>query len=183
MTRRKTKKSTANRQKSKKRQVKKKKIDKAWGLEFNVFNRGIRQYLDIDYVSKLTPDAKQFLDKFIQTYYNNVFPGKSKPGPKTNMFDKAGIARKELFDQTNARNRDIYTTQYITYDYASDNTYEEHQSIFDINRKQNTNLLEETSIDYLDFKRLVEQYAEEGMTEEQAREKALKQLGINEDDL
>ena len=101
MTRKKQNKKRVKRQK-KNRIQKRRKPEKAWGLEFRVFNRGIRNHLDIDYVDQLDDEARQFLDKFIQTYYNNVFPAKSKPGRKTNMFDKAGIPRTEIFDQTNA---------------------------------------------------------------------------------
>lgn len=169
------KKKTVKAQKKKVRKKKKtKKNQTKWGLEFNVFNRGIRQYLDIDYVNKLSPEDKEFLNNFIQTYYNNVFPKKSKKGPKTNMFDKAGIARKEIFDQTNARNRDIYTTGYHVHDYQKMEGNEHLDSIFDLDRESH----EEELLNYLAFKKLVEDYMKAGMEEEEARNKAIEDLEL-----
>lgn len=179
MTRKKQVKKRVKRQ-AKKRVKKIKKAEKAWGLEFNVFNRGIRNHLDIDYVEKLNSAEKQFLDKFLQSYYNNVFPRKSKPGPKTNMFDKAGIARKELFDQTNARNRDVHARQYAVYDYEKTPGNEDLDSIFDVVRMDDRNIVEDANIEYLDFKRLIERYMKKGMKEEKARKAALLSLGIVE---
>lgn len=168
------KKKTVKGQKKKVQKKKNKKEEKKWGLEFNVFNRGIKQYLDIDYVNKLSPEEKEFLNNFVQTYYNNVFPKKSKKGPKTNMFDKAGIARKEIFDQTNARNRDIYTTNYHVHDYQKKEGNEHLDSIFDLDRES----YEHELLDYITFKRLVEDYMKAGLDEEEARNKALEDLEL-----
>lgn len=161
--------------KTKKKKKKKKNIKKAkvkWGLEFNVFNRGIRQYLDIDYVNKLSSEEKEFLDQFIQTYYNNSFPKKSKPGRKTNMFDKAGIPRKEIFDQTNARNRDIYTTGYHIHETEKTSENMNLDSIFDLNRES----YEEELTEYLDYKKIYDTYINAGFDEDEARSKTMSDM-------
>src|SRR5882724_10751545 len=90
----------------------KKKTKKLWGLEFKSFSRGARQLMDQDYVDGLSDKDKEWLSDFNETYYGNKFPRSDKRGRKTNMFDKAGIPRKEIFDATNARNRDIHTPHY-----------------------------------------------------------------------
>jgi hypothetical protein len=162
--------STKSSKKKKKKKVKKSEVK--WGLEFNVFNRGIRQYLDIDYVNKLSPEEKEFLNQFVQTYYNNSFPKKSKPGRKTNMFDKAGIPRKEIFDQTNARNRDIYTTNYHIYDSEKNSDNANLDSVFDINRES----YEEELTDYLDYKKIYDTYIKAGFDEDEARSKTMSDM-------
>lgn len=90
------------------------------------------------------------------------------------MFDKAGIARKEIFDQTNARNRDIYTTNYHVHDYQKKEGNEHLDSIFDLDRES----YEQELLDYIAFKRLVEDYMNAGLDEEEARNKALEDLEL-----
>lgn len=90
------------------------------------------------------------------------------------MFDKAGIARKEIFDQTNARNRDIYTTGYHVHDYQKMEGNEHLDSIFDLDRESH----EEELLNYLAFKKLVEDYMKAGMEEEEARNKAIEDLEL-----
>jgi hypothetical protein len=90
----------------------KKKQTKLWGLERLTFPKAIQHVLDMDYIAELNDDEKRWLSEFNASYYGNTFPSKHKSGRKTNMFDKAGIPRKELYDQTNARNRDIFSKRY-----------------------------------------------------------------------
>lgn len=156
----------------------KKKSKKLWGLEVRTFSRGARQYMDQDYVKDLSDDDKRWLSDFNETYYGNKFPRASKPGKKTNLFDKAGVPRTEIFDQTNARNRDIHTTGYKInaevnpYD-AKDNY--QRPSLFDLDRPST----EDPLIDYLDFKNLVEKLMSEGYTLDDARAKAISILGFD----
>lgn len=173
------KKKAVKAQKKKKRE----KIEKLWGLEFRAFNRGARQLVDQDYIDKLSPEEKKFLSDFNKSYYGNTFPKKSKPGPKTNMFDKAGIPRKTIFDQTNARNRDVHTVQYKIYDREKVSTenpedMDKVDSIFDVIRQTDYNNIEDANIDYLDFKRRMLKYLENGFDEEEARSKALADMEL-----
>ena len=72
------------------------------GLIKNFMPRPAKDMFDISYIDKLSPEDKKFLGQFIEEYYLNVF--KRKKG----LHDKAGISRTELYNATNARNRDIW---------------------------------------------------------------------------
>lgn len=146
-------------------------------MEPRTFSRGSRQFLDQDYIADLGPEDRKWLSDFNETYYSNKFPPKSKPGRKTNMFDKAGIARKEIFDQTNARNRDVHTTSYkINTDHSNIDTDGAHQrlSLFDKERET----IETELIDYLDLKRLTEDFMALGYSAKRARREAEQTLAL-----
>jgi hypothetical protein len=171
------KKTTIRRRKSKK--VKKK--AKLWGLEPRTFNRGIRQFLDQDYANTLDDKEKQWLSDFNETYYGNKFPRKDKRGPKTNMFDKQGIPRTEIFQQTNERTRDIYTTNYRINEsgntergYESENGENTRSNLFDRDRET----IEEELIEYVDLKILTDEYIKRGYNKKEARELALEELKL-----
>lgn len=179
MTRQKPKKGKKAVKGQNKKQVKKK-LEKLWGLETRTFNRGSRNFLDQDYVGDLSDKEKIWLSKFNEEWYGN------KLSPKTK---RSKAKRKEIYDQTNARNRDVHTVHYKIYDRDQPNRGQDNEnassggvnttdSIFDVNRRMDYNYFEEASIDYFDFKRLVEQYLETGMDEEEARAKALSDLGL-----
>lgn len=151
-----------------------KKQEKLWGLEPRTFNRATRQFVDQDYVNKLDDNEKKWLSDFNNTYYSNKYPRSDKPGPKTNLFDKAGVPRKEIFDTTNARNRDVHTVWYKINEAEARVGREEDdpdtkKTLFDLDRESYDNEL----IDYLDFKKAVAKYIAAGCDEEEARSKAL----------
>lgn len=166
--------------KGKKDQARKKtnknKPKKLWGLEVGSFSRGARQLMDQDYVDTLKQDEKQWLSDFNETYYGNKFPRRDKRGRKTNMFDKAGIPRKEVFDATNARNRDVHTTNYRINSDTTDVT-EDSTNLFDLDREG----YEGELCDLIDFNRLVEKYVKEGNSSEKARIMALTELGYTDE--
>jgi len=59
--------------------------------------------MDQDYVGKLTDKEKKWLSDFNEEYYGNKLSKKT-------LRNKA--KRKEMFDQTNARNRDIFNIRF-----------------------------------------------------------------------
>lgn len=108
--------------------------------------KAIRDMLDMDYINKLSKKDRKFLNQFLSEYYFNFF--REKEG----LHDKAGIPRKDLYDSTNSRNRDIWhqaarfeVTSEATYDYVTQN------------RDRNpVNSNENAVIDYLDTKRPID---------------------------
>lgn len=137
-------------------------------MEARTFNRGARYMIDQDYVNDLSPEDKQWLSDFNETYYGNKFPKKNKSGRKTNMFDKAGIPRKEIYDQYNARCRDIHATGYRLNSDTTDVTLDpngETTNLFDHDRET----IEPELIEYLDFNKLVEMYKKMGHGEAEAK--------------
>lgn len=174
MSRKKVKK-TIRRRKQKKRVRKTKKPSKLWGLEARTFSRGARHLMDQDYFDKLSPEEKQWLSDFNETYYGNKYPNKSTKGRKTNMFDKAGIPRKETYNATNARNRDIHATGYRINSDTTDitlNANGESTNLFDRNRES----IEPAMIEWLDFNQRVEMYKKLGHEEAEAKAMATQDV-------
>lgn len=60
---------------------------------------------DYDYLNKLSPKEKEWLNKFTKEYVNAELNTKQ---PKKNLH-KSAKARKECYNRNNARNRCVYT--------------------------------------------------------------------------
>jgi hypothetical protein len=60
---------------------------------------------DYDYIKKLSPEEKEWLNKFTKEYVNAEINTKK---PRKNLH-KTKAARKDCYDRNNARNRCIYT--------------------------------------------------------------------------
>lgn len=66
-----------------------------------VYNR--REYLDCDYVNKLTDEEKDFLNRFLEENYITNFKHKGKK-----MYKKKAD-KKRLYSENNARNRCLHS--------------------------------------------------------------------------
>lgn len=79
---------------------------KLWGLEKLTFNKAVQQYMDQDYITKLNDDEKAWLSQFNNEYYGNTLnkDWRKNLHMKENKYD--------IYDQTNARNRDMYNKRY-----------------------------------------------------------------------
>lgn len=88
-----------------KKKTKPKKL-KLWGLEFKTYNKAAQQYVDQDYINKLNYKEKEWLSQFNEEYYNNTLnkDWRKNLHMKENKYD--------IYDQTNARNRDMYNKRY-----------------------------------------------------------------------
>lgn len=74
-------------------------------------NLKVRQeLLDYDYVDKLSPQEKEWLNKFSGEYVGASFGKKDEAGeyPKTNIH-KEQEQRKDCYDRNNWRNNDVYS--------------------------------------------------------------------------
>lgn len=98
------------------------KAKKLWGLEKRTFNRASQQYMDWD--EKMTqdlksdPEAAKWYSQFNNEYYGNTL----NKDWRANLHFKS--QKKEIYDATNSRNRDMYNTRYQMGDsdgYISDN--------------------------------------------------------------
>jgi hypothetical protein len=67
----------------------------------NLLNR--QKQLDYDYLDKLSPEEKQWLNDFTEEWLHTGFKSKRK---KKNILKKKSD-KKDAFDRNNARNRDI----------------------------------------------------------------------------
>jgi len=151
-----------------------KKAKRLWGLEVRTFNHGVRPFIDQDYVKDLNDAEKAWLSEFNESYYGNVFP-KKKKGRKTNMFDKAGVPRTEIYNQTNSRNRDVHTKFFkINADsgYVKEDDSKQSLSVFDKEREN----IENELIECVDYRRFYEQFREAGYGKTASRREALRMI-------
>lgn len=176
--------------KGKKRKPKKKTL---WGLEPRTFGRSVRNYIDQDYSKQLSREEKEWLSQFNEEFYGNSVKSDGLHLKKLKNYDKRKrrykLAKKRemkrIYDTTNARNRDIHTAFYKIYDKPADNFHgdnyptqmpKNHLSLFDLNRELSYNNIESTHVEYIDYIRLVEKYLKVGLTEEEAKAKAQRDL-------
>lgn len=167
---------------------KKKKPKKLWGLEPRTFSRGSRYLVDQDYAKNLSQEEKEWLSKFNEEYYGNVVKKQDSLHLKKieNQDKRKRLYKKRkkeimktLYDATNARNRDIHTANYKIYDKEylnEDASHEDTDSIFDVIRQLDYNIIEDSNIEILDFRRAIERYLKQGLTVEEARNRALLEL-------
>lgn len=66
-----------------------------------------QEYMDYDYVEKLSPEDKQWLADFTDEYYN-ASVGKQSDKGKNNRFMKSKQSVKECQTNNNKRNNDVY---------------------------------------------------------------------------
>lgn len=153
--------------KPKKKQPRKKlrkKKSTLWGLEPRTFKRGARYFVDQDYTTQLTDKEKKWLSVFNEEYYNNVLTNKTKKSKKK---------RKAIYDLTNARNRDMYTTNYRIYDPQAKVGEEENlKLLIDKDREG----YEDELTYWIDYKKLYNKYIELGFSPETAKLNAEEDL-------
>lgn len=94
---------------------------KLWGLEPLTFPKTINHYIDQDYVKELSDKEKEWLSDFNEEYYGNKLSKKTL---------RNKVKKKEIFDQTNARNRDISNIRFKSYlDSSFRGTYGSEESV------------------------------------------------------
>lgn len=73
-------------------------------------NTKVRQELiDYDYLKKLSPEEKEWLNKFTEEYVSSSFKKNKKTGRYKDNLHKTKAQRKDCYDRNNARNRDIFS--------------------------------------------------------------------------
>ena len=96
---------------------KKKKSKKLWGLIPYTFPWSVREYIDQNYIEKLSLEEKQWLSKFNEEYYGNTIKkdglhykkAKTKDKRTKEYKEEAKMIRREMYSKTNQRNRDVFT--------------------------------------------------------------------------
>lgn len=74
-----------------------------YGLERKFNKKNVREFIDFDYVAKLTPEEAEFLNKFSEEFYGNHFKNDG-----TDLHPQKTASRKRCYDAENARNRDTW---------------------------------------------------------------------------
>lgn len=103
----------------------------------------MHEYVDYDYISKLDPKAKAWLDKFTEETYRAYF---NDDKPKHLHKKKA---RKAIYNANNARNRCIYSRARgkKQLDFGDDAAFDAMES------KNNLTNPEDAIISYIDLKK------------------------------
>lgn len=79
------------------------------GLKKELHPRTRWEYLDADYMDKLSPEEKEFYSKFNEEYYGASLAKEDEPKKWKKDLHKTPELRKECRDRNNARNRDLYS--------------------------------------------------------------------------
>ena len=74
------------------------------GLHKTGPHAGTQEFVDYDYLDKLSEEELRFLDQFTEEYYRNYFK-------RENALTPPGEARRKYFDRNNARNRDRWNKE------------------------------------------------------------------------
>jgi hypothetical protein len=78
------------------------------GLSKKVNTKVRQELIDYDYLNKLTPEEKEWLNKFSEEYNSASFK-KSKNGNYSRKnLHRTKKQRKDCYDRNNSRNRDIF---------------------------------------------------------------------------
>jgi hypothetical protein len=71
------------------------------GLEKSLCRRVVREYMDQDYIDKLSPKEKEWLSSFNEEWLSANFNHKGK------KLHKSKAKKREIYNRNNARNRDL----------------------------------------------------------------------------
>lgn len=75
-----------------------------------------QEFIDYDYKSKLSPEERAFLDNFTDDFYSNAINKEDSLHRQRLTPEQFEKAKKDTFDATNARNRDLYAQENFTDD-------------------------------------------------------------------
>lgn len=80
-----------------------KKDEPRFGLIKKCIKHAARDFMDYDYLDKLTEEELQFLDKFSREYYNANFTKNDRKN-----LHKGKLKKREIYRTDNARRRDVW---------------------------------------------------------------------------
>jgi hypothetical protein len=119
------------------------------GLNKKVNTKVRQELIDYDYLNKLSPEEKEWLNKFSEEYNSASFKKSKKGNYSTKNLHRTKKLRKECYDRNNSRNRDIFSITKAN-DMLKEadklNTYLEEKSI------RNATQVEDDIIAIIDFK-------------------------------
>lgn len=84
----------------------KRRKDPLAGLKPEMHPRNRREYIDMDYVKKLTPEEQAYLSKFTDEYYGATLANKDDKSGRRKDLHRTKALRKDCRDRNNRRNRD-----------------------------------------------------------------------------
>lgn len=115
------------------------------GLNRAVNRRVVREYMDQDYIDKLSPEEKQWLSNFNDEWLTGNFNHEGK------VLHKSAKKRKEIYNRNNARNRD--TVSILKQRGHVNNTPNLAKTVEGTQEKLEKNHVEDAVIDIIDLKK------------------------------
>lgn len=129
-------------------------------------SRILSEYMDYDYLDKLSVVDKDFLDKFSREYYKGSFEHDDRD------LDNSPEAKKASYDSNNQRNRDLYghlrnkpdrfnNQQLLSYESLANKSDAAKSLENELNRERNPRQMEEAYVDLIEdgeIKVMLEEY-------------------------
>lgn len=117
-------------------------------LEKNATKLIRQEYMDYDYVDKLSSEEKQWLADFTDEYYN-ASVGKQSDEGKNNRFMKSKKEIKDCTDRNNWKNNDVYGKKRAKRELVGGD-YNSISDFLDIRADKTINTTENAIVDILD---------------------------------
>lgn len=105
-----------------------------------------QEYIDYDYLDKLSPEEKDWLNKFSEEYINARFNG-----DETDI-DQSAEGRKASYDRNNARNRCLYSQLKVRRMNDKLLNYDDVVNIIEETQEQAPKYIEDVYIAFMDEK-------------------------------
>ncbi|MEO5367566.1 MAG: hypothetical protein H7831_14670 [Magnetococcus sp. WYHC-3] len=112
-----------------------------------------RDLVDQDYLNKLTPKERDWLQKFNAEYVGATFKKDENGNYAKSNLHKTAEQRKDCYSRNNSRNRCALTIAQVTGHVVPDNVAWE---VIENERVNNVSSAEDTIIDLLDLKREID---------------------------
>ena len=107
--------------------------------------------LEVDYLKKLSPEEKKWLNQFQEEWVCANFGKKDSPEDKAKLLDKTDEGRKASYNRNNRRNKDVLNRA-KAYGLTTNIKSESHLSHFVDNDGTNFNHTEQNLVMYIDEK-------------------------------
>lgn len=140
------------------------------GLEKRFTSRIRQEYLDYDYIDKLSEEEKAWLNNFTEEDLGASFNHKGK------RLHKGKKKEKAIYDRNNARNRCVYSRSKAVGSMINHDYNELHELIEGQQDSAQTNYMEDAVIDFIDHKRTPEAIEEHKKIESGEYIKELQEL-------
>lgn len=79
------------------------------GLNKKVNTKVRQELIDYDYLDKLSPEEKEWLNRFSEEFHGANFLKSKNGNYSTKNIHRTKKQRKDCYDRNNARNRDVYS--------------------------------------------------------------------------
>lgn len=136
--------------------TKKKKVTRRSRVKYPALTKGYNsrirsEYLDMDYIDKLSESEKEFLNKFSEEWVNASFKKTPNGNYSRKNLHTTKAQRKECYDRNNARNRCTHSIARAT-GLKVNSDYSQIHELVESKGINNPDFMEDALIDFIDSK-------------------------------